>query len=445
MKKKFWIPIAGAALAAVLFVPLPSGTYKDGGTREYTALTYKVVDWNRLMGDTVYDQTKFYAFPNNFKDIDTLWESERENVEYSFVGTVIAVDGTFVTVEPEPGERELQRSSTVSFDTGNLANIGVKVGDVVEVFYDGKKEKLDPAEIIAIRWQLSDPLRECAFTERWIDPGVAVKCDDNTYKQIKITKIYSNCFFATPVVPLIECEIKLNGTLSDEWCVGDRVACTYENAYRDKEHNRVEADLLAVEMSDREDRESNELICAKPVIYLYPERETEVSVNLTLDGRLTCTYPVYEDGWTVTAQPDGTLTDAKGQAYNYLYWEGETDAQYDLSKGFCVKGEDTAAFLEEALEKLGLTRREANEFIVYWLPLMEQNPYNIISFQTDVYTEAAKLAVNPTPDTLICVFMAWKESDVYIELPEQELTALERNGFTVVEWGGTEVRSTCHY
>ncbi|MBE6787718.1 MAG: hypothetical protein E7537_05165, partial [Ruminococcaceae bacterium] len=41
-------------------------------------------------------------------------------------------------------------------------------------------------------------------------------------------------------------------------------------------------------------------------------------------------------GWTVTASPDGTLTDAKGQTYNYLYWEGETYAQYDLSKGFCV-------------------------------------------------------------------------------------------------------------
>lgn len=437
MKKKFWIPIAGAVLAAVLFVPLPSGTYKDGGTREYTALTYKVVDWNRLVGDTVYDKTKFYAFPNNFKDIDTLWESEQRNVEYSFVATVIAVDGTFVTVEPEPGERELQRSSTVSFDTEKLADIGAQVGDVVEVFYDGKKEKLDPAEIIASRWKLSDHLRECAFTERWLDQGAAVKDEDNRFQEIKITKIYSNCFFATPVVPLIECEIKLNGALPEEWCVGDRVACTYENAYRDKEHNRVEADLLTVEVSDWQPEPD---VCAKPVIYLYPERETKVSVNLTLDGRLTCTYPVYENGWTVAAQPDGTLVDAKGRVYNYLYWEGETDARYDLSKGFCVKGEDTAAFLEEALEKLGLTRREANEFIVYWLPLMEPNPYNIISFQTDVYTEAAKLAVNPAPDALIRVFMAWKESDVYVGLPEQELTAPERSGFTVVEWGGTEVK-----
>ena len=32
---------------------------------------------------------------------------------------------------------------------------------------------------------------------------------------------------------------------------------------------------------------------------------------------------------------------------------------------------------EEALADLGLTRREANEFMVYWLPMMEPNPYNL--------------------------------------------------------------------
>ncbi|MBQ7341385.1 MAG: hypothetical protein IJW41_04385 [Oscillospiraceae bacterium] len=71
---------------------------------------------------------------------------------------------------------------------------------------------------------------------------------------------------------------------------------------------------------------------------------------------------------------------------------------------------------------------------------MEQNPYNIISFQTDVYTNAAQLQIDPAPDTLIRVFMAWKATDSIIELPEQELTAPERAGFTVIEWGGTEVK-----
>ena len=161
---------------------------------------------------------------------------------------------------------------------------------------------------------------------------------------------------------------------------------------------------------------------------------------MTLNGDLTCTYPAYNSGWKVTASPDGTLTDERGQTYNYLYWEGETLTPYDFTKGFCVKGEDTAAFLEDALDKLGLNRREANEFIVFWLPMMEKNPYNIISFQTDAYTDSAKLEVLPSPDTMIRVFMAYKAADEFVEIESQELSAPERSGFTVIEWGGTEVK-----
>ncbi len=178
---------------------------------------------------------------------------------------------------------------------------------------------------------------------------------------------------------------------------------------------------------------------AKPVIYLYPEVTTDVEVKLDYSGKLTCTYPAYADGWKVTAEPDSTLTDSAGMQYNYLYWEGTSDIDYDFSKGFCVAGPDSAAFLETALAQLGLNRREANEFIVYWLPKLEANPNNLISFQTDAYTDKARLTINPAPDTVIRVFMAWKPLEDVMEIAPQELTAPERTGFVVVEWGGAQV------
>ena len=178
----------------------------------------------------------------------------------------------------------------------------------------------------------------------------------------------------------------------------------------------------------------------KPVIYLYPETETRVTVKLDLSGELTCTYPAYDGGWVVTAAPDGTLTDEHGQTYNYLYWEGEGTEAYDFSKGFCVAGSDTAAFLEDALDRLGLTRREANEFLVYWLPRMQDNPYNLIAFQQEAYTESAKLTVSPRPDSVLRVFMAWKPLARPVDIPAQILPGFERRGFTLVEWGGAEVR-----
>ena len=183
---------------------------------------------------------------------------------------------------------------------------------------------------------------------------------------------------------------------------------------------------------------SEESLSAKPVIYLYPEEETEVTVRLDCDGDLTCTYPAYVDGWTVTAAPGGVLTDQSGQTYSYLYWEGVTRTEYDFTRGFCVPGADTAAFLEDALARLGLTRREANEFIVYWLPRMEPNPYNLIAFQGEAYTGRAPLTVTPEPDSLLRVFMAWKPMDAPVDVPAQDLPAFKRTGFTVVEWGGAE-------
>ena len=179
----------------------------------------------------------------------------------------------------------------------------------------------------------------------------------------------------------------------------------------------------------------------KPVIYLYPEEETEVNVKLDLDGELMHTYPKYpENGWDVTAKPDGTLTDKDGYEYSYLFWEGVANKAWDMSEGFVVKGEDTVSFLREKLSYMGLTPKEYNEFIVYWLPLMENNRYNLISFQQENYTEAAKLTITPQPDSMQRVFMAFKALDEYIDVPEQELPTFERKGFSVVEWGGAEVK-----
>ncbi len=182
----------------------------------------------------------------------------------------------------------------------------------------------------------------------------------------------------------------------------------------------------------------------KPVIYLYPETPTEVSVKLTLDGRLTCTYPDYDAGWdSFTAHPDGTLIFPDGKEYYCLYWEGIQNAEWEFSQGFCVKGSDTAAFLEWALAAQGLTPREANEFIIYWLPLMQENAYNVISFQTDAYTDTAVLDITPKPDSLLRICMAYYATDEAVEIEAQSFESFEsfeREGFVAVEWGGVEVK-----
>lgn len=187
---------------------------------------------------------------------------------------------------------------------------------------------------------------------------------------------------------------------------------------------------------------NNPSVDAKPVIYLYPEKETKINVTLNYKGKLTCTYPESNGTWDVVAHPDGTLINLQdNKEYSYLFWEGISDINYDFSEGFVVKGEDTQAFLQEKLAYMGLTPREYNEFIVYWLPLMKDNNYNLISFQGEAYVNSAELSITPKPDSILRVFMAYKEIDKPIKIKEQELKSFERKGFTVVEWGGTKVNN----
>ena len=49
------------------------------------------------------------------------------------------------------------------------------------------------------------------------------------------------------------------------------------------------------------------------------------------------------------------------------------------------------------------------------------------------------LEITPKPDNLIRVLMEFKELEKPIEIEEQKLKTLLREGYTVVKWGGIEI------
>lgn len=180
----------------------------------------------------------------------------------------------------------------------------------------------------------------------------------------------------------------------------------------------------------------------KPVIYLYPVRTTDVSVRVSLaNGRFTQCIPEGNGEWNVTARPDGKLTDkATGESYDYIFWESTDDTEYDWSQGYVVKGCESEAFLLKTLPQIGLNTKEYTEFIDYWLPRLEKNKYNLITFQTNCYTDSVKMDISPEPDSVLRVFMAFKKIDGPVSVESPKIEPFERKGFTVVEWGGAEVR-----
>jgi len=180
--------------------------------------------------------------------------------------------------------------------------------------------------------------------------------------------------------------------------------------------------------------------CGKPVIYLYPEKTTDVSVEVGIE-HLTKTIPEYNNGWRVQAQPDGTIYNyADKFVYPYLFWEGQSKGILNATKGFSVQRDDLEKFLTNSLDSLGLNSTEKKDFMDFWLSKMLANKedYFFISFVgTKDFNKVAPLKISPTPDTLIRVFMYYMPIDRPMQTEKQDLKAIKRNGFTVVEWGGT--------
>lgn len=180
-------------------------------------------------------------------------------------------------------------------------------------------------------------------------------------------------------------------------------------------------------------------LAKKPVIYLYGYKGEDVTVNLSIDGNITMTYPKADNGtWEFKTDNAGNMV-VDSITYRYLFWEGDLDFTPTFAKGYCVRGDATEHFLEDKLSALGFNAQEKEDFITYWVPQMKDNNYNVISFQTTAYTRAARLNVTPKPDRSIRVFMAWYPAETFVNLPEQTFRIPKRTGRVLVEWGGAQV------
>lgn len=184
--------------------------------------------------------------------------------------------------------------------------------------------------------------------------------------------------------------------------------------------------------------------CGKPVIYLYPENNTDVSVQVSVD-EFTATVPEYgTNGWFVNASPKSELYNyADGLTYPYLFWEARDYDSLPTDSGFMVARKDIPSFLNNSLNKLGLTSQEKADFIEFWEPRMLANgeSYFFISFLgTRDFNKIAPLNINPKPDTLIRVFMFYAPTEKPFAVRPQTLSSVPRYGFTVLEWGGTSTK-----
>jgi hypothetical protein len=186
------------------------------------------------------------------------------------------------------------------------------------------------------------------------------------------------------------------------------------------------------------------IIAYKPLIYLYPTKKTDIELNVNFNGEILTTFPKLENSWQVTAHENGQIFDKKTKRlYSTLFWDGSITfpkEHYQYKDGFVVEKENLTIFLIEKLEYMGLNTTETNEFVQYWLPILEKNQTNFIHFLVnEKYDVISTNTINPKPDTSLRIFMEFYGISEKLEIQPQNLPKTERKGFTLVEWGGSDV------
>ena len=185
----------------------------------------------------------------------------------------------------------------------------------------------------------------------------------------------------------------------------------------------------------------------KPVIYLYPEKEIAFKVRVNPKGKMAFTYPKYNDSWNGIALANGSIT-IDNESFNYLFWEADQVISEEVIKtneGSIVKGSDATYFLNDQLNLFGLNSKEKADFITFWGPKLAKNELNYVYFViNDEANYFGELNISPKPDNIYRIYILTCPIDINsntVDMKPQSISPINRNGFTVIEWGGSEIDS----
>lgn len=175
----------------------------------------------------------------------------------------------------------------------------------------------------------------------------------------------------------------------------------------------------------------------KPAIYLYPEEDSQIRVELNINGKLIKDIPKYNNGWNIFVTKEGLIDNQ----YDYLFYENTLNTLELPEKGWIIAKKDLYNWFEINLPKFGLNEKEKIQFKEYWLyELVNSEYYEIKLLNSDFLNENMDLIITPKPDTEIRLMFYFKGIDEPHNIEEPVIKTPTRNGFTVVEWGGTLIK-----
>ncbi|MBU8934400.1 MAG: hypothetical protein KOO62_10385 [candidate division Zixibacteria bacterium] len=169
-----------------------------------------------------------------------------------------------------------------------------------------------------------------------------------------------------------------------------------------------------------------------PNLYLYPETEAQVAVTLSFPngGHVTESEPPYNMGWNVEVSPDGIIDDT----YDYLFYEALLPCDFNTDAGWMLTTDRLELEFRTLLTNLGFVGREIDDFVTYWVPLLDDAPYYGV-YPQDV-NSLIDLAILPQPTSIMRQLLLIRPFNrpIAIQAPPDD-GPFVREGFTAAEWG----------
>jgi len=196
--------------------------------------------------------------------------------------------------------------------------------------------------------------------------------------------------------------------------------------------------LFSFEITNDSGTDYNDLSFSEPVqdeapyLYLYPEVDMDVQVELGFltGGFVTESEPPYEDGWNLLVTSSGMIN----SNHEYLFYEALVSSPLNHETGWLLSGLDLEGEFRSLLKQLGHLGREIDDFVDFWVPVLEGSPWYA------VYPQDAgamiSLNITPEPDSVLRTLLLIRALDKPLSISAPLATKpFIRQGFTVVEWG----------
>ncbi len=177
------------------------------------------------------------------------------------------------------------------------------------------------------------------------------------------------------------------------------------------------------------------IVAYKPNIYIYPEKNINLDINVSfpVGGEIITSIPKIGSGWSVNVDTNGIID----KTYGYLFYESKQPDVWQKSEGYTVEKEDVDRFFRENLAEYGFEGREVDDFIEYWVPRLSSFKfYNIYPQTNNEIDKVISLKFSVQPANIGRLFYLIEGHDEEQEHPKApEIKSFSRVGFHVMEWG----------